>query len=316
VRTSEADKLTAAVLGSLDEPSVTEDLARRAWWSRTHFYRLFRGLIEETPAAMRRRLLLERAAWQLGRTERSVTDIGLDAQYGSLEAFTRAFRRAFGVSPSLYRRLGPTHFHLPARSGIHFLSASRSEGGSAMDLFDRFAGHDSWHTRRLLEQAATLSDDQLDRPLKPGVPLFPFCDADHNLRELLDRLVRTKEVWAHALAGRRLPPDDNQIQGGDRSPAGLLARYDRADAEFTAILRDVRDRAAWDDTFVDALCEPAETFTFGGMFAHVITFNIYRRLTATSVLRSAGVRDVGMGCPTEYETEVQPWRQPEAAEAR
>jgi AraC family transcriptional regulator len=316
VRTPDAEKLAGAVLGSLDEPSASGDLARRAWWSRTHFYRLFRGLVEETPAAMRRRLLLERAAWQLGRTERSVTDIALDAQYGSLEAFARAFRRGFGVSPSLYRRLGPTHFHLPARSGIHFMSGSRSGGGSAMDLFDRFAGHDSWHTRRLLEQAASLSDQQLDRPLESGIPLFPFCQADQNLRELLDRLVRTKEVWAHALAGRPLPEGDNQIEGGDRSPGGLLARYQKADAEFTAILRDVRNRGAWDDTFVDALCEPAETFTFGGMFAHVITFNIYRRLMATSVLRSVGVKDVGMGCPTEYEAEVQPWRQPEAANAR
>lgn len=309
-------RLTSVIAGSLDEASTSGELARRAWWSRTHFYRLFRALVEETPGGMRRRLLLERAAWHLGRTERPITDIAFEAQYGSLEAFARAFKRAFGISPSLYRRLGPTHFHLPSRNGIHFLSSSRSPGGSSMDLFDRFAGHDSWHTRRLLEQAASLSDQQLDRPLKGTIPLFPFCEADHNLRELLDRLVRTKEVWALALAGRAFPAGDDQIDGADRSPAGLLARYDKADAEFTAILREVRDRGAWDDTFVDALCEPAETFTFGGMFAHVITFNIYRRLTAMSALRSAGVKDVGLGCPTEYEAEVQPWRQPEAAEAR
>jgi hypothetical protein len=185
-----------------------------------------------------------------------------------------------------------------------------------MDLFDRFAGHDSWQTKQLLEQAATLSDEQLDRPLNGGIPLFPFCDADRNLRELLDRLVRTREVWALALAGRPLPPGDDGIEGGDRTPGGLLARFDKADAEFMAILREVRDRGAWDDTFVDGLCEPAETFTFGGMFAHVITFNIYRRLTAMSALRAAGVKDVGMGCPTEYEAAVQPWRQPETAEVR
>ena len=43
---------------------------------------VFRAMIEETPVAMRRRLLLERAAWQLSRTRLSVTDIGLDANYG------------------------------------------------------------------------------------------------------------------------------------------------------------------------------------------------------------------------------------------
>jgi hypothetical protein len=35
-------------------------------------------------------------------------------------------------------------------------------------------------------------------------------------------------------------------------------------------LGDVRNRNAWSDTFVDALCEPPETFSFVGMFAHVI----------------------------------------------
>jgi AraC-like DNA-binding protein len=309
-------RLTAVVAASLDEAGDSEGLARRAWWSRTHFYRLFRALVEETPGAMRRRLLLERAAWQLGRTARSVTDIALDAQYGSLEAFTRAFRRAYGISPSLYRRLGPTWFHLPARSGVHFLCGSRSEGGNQMDLFDRFAGHDSWHTRRLLEHASRLTDEQLDRPIKGTIALFPFCEADRNLRELLDRLVRTKELWALALAGRPFPPGEDGMEGSDRSPAGMLARFDKADAEFNAILRGVRDRGAWDDTFVDALCEPAETFTFGGMFAHVINFNIYRRLTAMAALRNAGVKDLGMGCPTEYEAEVHPWRQPETAVAR
>ncbi|SPE29701.1 hypothetical protein SBA3_1580023 [Candidatus Sulfopaludibacter sp. SbA3] len=34
---------------------------------------MFQSLIEETPIAMHRRLLLERAAWQLSRTQLSVT---------------------------------------------------------------------------------------------------------------------------------------------------------------------------------------------------------------------------------------------------
>src|SRR5260370_30019771 len=101
---------------------------------------------------------MERAAYQLGHTGMSVTDIALDANYSSLEAFTRAFRKAFRTSPSLYRRMGVTHFHLPASNKIHFLG-SAAEGGKDMDLFDRFAGNDSWHTRRLLEYASTLSDE-------------------------------------------------------------------------------------------------------------------------------------------------------------
>jgi AraC family transcriptional regulator len=161
-----ADRLSTIVANSLDTRAKTKDLARQAYQSRTQFHRLFRTVIEETPAAMRRRLLLERAAYQLGHTGTSVTEIALDANYGSLEAFTRAFRKAFRTSPSIYRRMRDRHFHLPAFNNIHFfVPGSPTKGGTDMDLFDRFAGNDSWHTRRLLEYAGTLTDEQLDRTL-------------------------------------------------------------------------------------------------------------------------------------------------------
>jgi hypothetical protein len=131
---------------------------------------------------MRRRLLLERAAFQLSHTSASVTDIALDANYASLEAFTRAFRKAFRVSPSLYRRMGTLYSQLPAPNEIHFHApGSNAKGETDMDLFDRFAGNDSWHTRTLLRYASTLNDEQLDRPLKRswkffrgGNPLVPY----------------------------------------------------------------------------------------------------------------------------------------------
>jgi hypothetical protein len=100
---------------------------------------------------MRRRLFLERAAYQLGLTGMSVTEVALDANYGSLEAFTRAFRKAFRTSPSLYRRISDPHFHLPSSNKIHFFApGSSTKGGRDMDLFDRFAGNDSWHNHRFL----------------------------------------------------------------------------------------------------------------------------------------------------------------------
>jgi len=310
---TEADRLSAVVLNSIEEDAPTADLARRAYHSRTHFYRLYSALIDESPGAMRRRLLLERSAYQLSRTRLSVTDIALEALYGSLEAFTRAFRRAFGISPSLYRRMGATHFRLPAPNGIHFCApVSQLKGASDMDLFDRFAGHDSWHTRRLLEQAGSLTADQLDKPIKGAVKILPWQEPDQNLRELLERIVQTKEVWTAALTGRDMPCIDPSASAHD-SPATMLARYENVDAEFNRILREVRDTGSWDDTFVDALCDPPETFTFGGMFAHLITFNTYRRLAALAALRSLGVDDSGFGCPTEYEATVAPWRMEQRA---
>ena len=50
------------VLESIDDPVDGEALARRVHLSRSHFNRLFAAALWETPAAFRRRLLLERAA--------------------------------------------------------------------------------------------------------------------------------------------------------------------------------------------------------------------------------------------------------------
>jgi AraC family transcriptional regulator len=88
----DAGRIAGVVAASLDDAVSTGDLARRAFHSRTQFHRLFRALIEETPAAMRRRLLLERAAWRLGRTDAPITEVAFDAQYGSLEAFSRTMQ--------------------------------------------------------------------------------------------------------------------------------------------------------------------------------------------------------------------------------
>jgi len=300
------DRLSAVVANSLDTQARTQDLARQAYHSRTQFHRLFRTVVEETPAAMRRRLLLERAAYQLGRTGMSVTEVALDANYNSLEAFTRAFRRAFRTSPSIYRRMRNPHFHLPASNKIHFIAPGCvTEGGRDMDLFDRFAGNDSWHTRRLLEYASALTEEQLDQQLPTVVELLPWRESNHTLRQLLENIIFTKEVWTAALSGSEM--DMNEPPKSRRSPKAMLERLEKTDAELHRILGDVRNRSAWDDTFVDALCEPAETFTFGGVFAHIMTFNAHRRLMALGALRQLGVQAQGFGDPMEYEESVAPW---------
>jgi AraC family transcriptional regulator len=238
----------------------------------------------------------------------SVTEVALDANYGSLEAFTRAFRKAFRISPSRYRRMRDLHFHLPAPNKIHFFApGSSTEGGREMDLFDRFAGNDSWHTRRLLEYADTLTEEQLDRPLPTVIELLPWRESNKTLRQLLENIIFTKEVWTAALSG--VDMDMNGPPKSQRSPQAMRQRLDKTDAELNRIFSDIRNRSAWDDTFVDALCEPAETFTFGGVFAHVMTFNAHRRLMALDALRQLGVQTEGFGDPMEYEESVAPWNQ-------
>jgi AraC family transcriptional regulator len=59
-------ELIDLVFDSLDEPGTDgRALARRAHFSRDHLDRLLAAATGESPVALRRRLLLERAAWQL-----------------------------------------------------------------------------------------------------------------------------------------------------------------------------------------------------------------------------------------------------------
>src|SRR5262245_48318368 len=87
----------------LDEELPLERLARLAHFSAFHFHRIFKAIAGEAVHEYVRRLRLESAAVALKTTSRPVTQIAFDAGYATHEAFTRAFRQMFGVSPSQFR---------------------------------------------------------------------------------------------------------------------------------------------------------------------------------------------------------------------
>lgn len=101
-----------------DVPSL-EELAKIACFSPFHFHRLFKTLVGESVAAYVRRLALQKAAQQVSYSAESITSIALDAGYESPEAFTRAFRSAFGVSPSHYRKKGSSQFSMRTDVGLY-----------------------------------------------------------------------------------------------------------------------------------------------------------------------------------------------------
>jgi len=106
----------------LDEPLRVDALAAIACFSPFHFSRVFRGMIGESVKEHFRRLRLERAAWQLLFTRRSVTTIAFEAGYHTHESFTRSFHGHFGLSPSAYRNRHAQKPHQPTPSGVHYQS--------------------------------------------------------------------------------------------------------------------------------------------------------------------------------------------------
>jgi AraC family transcriptional regulator len=264
------DRFTAFLreLGT-DQALPIEQLAARLHLSRTQLDRIIRARAGETPASFRRRILLERAAYQLRATGDRVLDIAVGAGYSSHEAFTRAFIRAFGRPPREWRA-DRRSFHLSAPNGVHFFppaglripTAEAKETHMISDLVD----HHIAQLSVLRERAAGLSDEQLDAPL-PG----PGVDENPTIRTLLRNLDSQLGRWMAAMASE--PFDESPTED---PPA--FARY----------VRDVEARHAYGETFVDTTGDEPYVFTAAGMIAHILTYAAYRRTVLVCALDALG----------------------------
>ncbi|WP_029192410.1 AraC family transcriptional regulator [Paenibacillus harenae] len=89
----------------LQEPLNLTDIASEAGFSMYHFQRLFHAISGFTVQEYIRKRRLAEAAAELRETNDTVLRIAVSWQYGSQEAFTRAFAGYFGVTPAKYRKL-------------------------------------------------------------------------------------------------------------------------------------------------------------------------------------------------------------------
>ncbi|MCP4550213.1 MAG: AraC family transcriptional regulator [bacterium] len=116
------------ILQYLDRPLSLEALAVVAMFSPFHFHRVFKGQVGESVMDLVRRLKLERAGQTLIDSDRQIVSIALEAGYESHESFSRAFRTAFGESPSRFREIRKAVPPLPAPSGVHYSADGRLVG--------------------------------------------------------------------------------------------------------------------------------------------------------------------------------------------
>nr|WP_231747699.1 helix-turn-helix domain-containing protein [Auraticoccus cholistanensis] len=271
-------------------------MAGDAYSSPWHFAREVSRGAGEPPVSLRRRVMLERAAWQL-RQGRAVTEVALEAGYSSVEGFSRAFRRAYGTAPS---RAGSTGSHwLPAPNGIHFHPPvalwieGYPRGRSDMDPTALLVQHDLDDTAQLLDAAAALPAEEWDRVRRPGETVLGWDGPEESVAAVLDHLVYTKEVWLASITGADQPPR------GSTDPGSLRTRFEQVAPRWLAEIRDIERRDAWGDAMVDALCDPPESFVIGSVLAHVLTYSAYRRQLVRALLREAG-HPVDHGDPIEW----------------
>jgi AraC-like DNA-binding protein len=280
-------------------------MAQDACMSRYHFQRVFRRTVGETPGELRRRVVLERAASMLQTTEHQITTIALDAGYQSLEGFSRAFKAAFNVSPSDFRRIGKAASNtlLPSTTGVHYHARHKGllvlhqqpmsqERNTTMDLTERLLESDYQAKRRILECARLLTNQQLDAPLAFRHNLMPFVEPERTIREALNRMSASKGDWVVALwdeIGWKTEDDLFRVLEGDSVDA-MIARLESFDQEWRRFVRHVTDNNQWETQWSDRSCDPVEVFSYGAVIEGRLTWGIPQRFVVQRLMEQMGIR--------------------------
>lgn len=281
-----------------DDHHTLDDMASGAHASPFHFSRQFSRHLGEAPVALRRRVLLERAAWMLQRGE-SVTDTAFESGYESVEGFARAFARAFGHPPSHLGTRSERGHWLPAPNGIHFHSptvlyvdsvpAAESSEESTGDIVSLMVRHDLEDVSALLEAAKGIGAEELRAVRMAGHSPLAWNGPEETLEQVYRHLVLDKVPWLASIAGDDEP--DLDVTG---DIADLIELHGDIAPRWLALTRDIDRRGAWSDRIVDAICDPPESFVLSQIWAHVLTFSAHRRQIARWMLAQTGIiTDVG-----------------------
>ncbi|MEQ8768969.1 MAG: AraC family transcriptional regulator [Phycisphaerales bacterium] len=98
------ERARAEVARSIAENRSLASIARAVHASPYHLARVFRAWTGQSIGSYRVQLRLRAAAEQLAETDDTITNIACRTGFASHAHLTTAFRRAFGVTPSAFRR--------------------------------------------------------------------------------------------------------------------------------------------------------------------------------------------------------------------
>ncbi len=93
----------------LTEAFDINELAKQAFFSKTHYQRLFHAIVGEPVMEYVRNRRLQLASRDVRAGKDGILSIALKYGYDSHEGFTRAFKSYFGASPSEYRKRGKSN---------------------------------------------------------------------------------------------------------------------------------------------------------------------------------------------------------------
>jgi AraC family transcriptional regulator len=117
---------------NLYEDISLEAIAKEAYCSLFHFHRVFQGLIGDSMKEYIRKRRLSLAGRELATTDTKIIDIALKYGYGTPEAFTKAFKKMNGITPTECRRIKGL-FQFRDKACVYVYKALLSKGGLEMN---------------------------------------------------------------------------------------------------------------------------------------------------------------------------------------
>jgi len=93
------DFIEANLKQDIDILAVVE----KSHFSVTHFYRIFQGMVGDSVKNYIQKRRLSNIAIELVTSNRRLIDVAFEYGYNSQEVFTRAFTKAFSITPGKYR---------------------------------------------------------------------------------------------------------------------------------------------------------------------------------------------------------------------
>jgi len=157
-----------------------------------------------------------------------------------------------------------------------------------LDLLDRLLEHDAWTTRRVLDFAQTLTDEQFDQDFDIG---------HRTVRETLQHMIGNIEVWTDLMAARPV----RQMPTAWPSLVELRRRFEAAFRDFAQVAREARDARRLGDRYVDVLDQPPQQKSYAGTILHVLTHDHMHRAEILHMLQRLGVQGLIEGDVLSWE---------------
>lgn len=190
-----------------------DSLSELNFFSKYHFHRLFKSETGKTLMEYVRERRLTRAAYELAFSSRSITHIAHYLSFNSHDAFDKAFKRVYGITPMEYRRSEnqkltkmtlKEDYKMNYLNNMNNISCSKEEKEECLELMSLIISlSKKAHMQGLLSLESEICDNH-PFLLKKGVDLVLYGMEPFTLQEVMDTYISSGNYSGKELLSRIL----------------------------------------------------------------------------------------------------------------